>query len=44
MRLSHFPITKIFRGVMKNLFHPKRIVLITSLGISVIEKCSNPKL
>ena len=29
---------------MIKLFHPKRIILITPLGIFVIEKCSNPKL
>ena len=29
---------------MKKLFHPKRITLITLLGIFVIGKCSNPKI
>ena len=35
---------KILRGVMKKLFHPKHITLITPLGIFVIGKYSNPKL
>ena len=43
MRLSYFSITKIPKGVMKNLFHPKRITLLTTLNICMIKKYNNLK-
>ena len=44
MRLSYFSITKIPKGVIKNLFHPKRITLLTPLSIFMIKKYNNLRL